>query len=419
MNVNPGVSSNRIVFLDNLRYLMVLLVLVFHSAASYSSMVAFWPFHEAKTTEFLDILMILFDTFMMPVLFFIAGYFTLSSLRKTGARGFVRSKFIRLGVPWVVLTVFVLPVLDYFHYASQTFASGTSIHSFAAHWLLSMKTMGSFYVGPMDMSHYSTMPEQFYQRYLWFLSLLLLLSVIVSMLYSARNRWVRARSNTVEEISGSNGSVYKTLVFVGILTAVMYAPTYVFLSPDMGWLSLGNIIQFQPAKLIFYIVYFCLGIYAFDRKWFVSGGDFGRPGIWLLIWFLLTAANLLVGRAMFRSAEPSLGLNLAFGMIYPFWTLSFLCLFVAFGFRRWNRPGPFDRALASHSFDMYLTHYIFPISLPLLLSSWAIGPLGKFSIVALATIVFSYLFSRYVFSLHPRQTIIGIIAVFVILLVLL
>jgi peptidoglycan/LPS O-acetylase OafA/YrhL len=62
-------TTNRLVFFDNLRYLMILLVLIFHSGASYGSMVAFWPFHDANPTELIDIIMILFDVFMMTILF--------------------------------------------------------------------------------------------------------------------------------------------------------------------------------------------------------------------------------------------------------------------------------------------------------------------------------------------------------------
>ncbi len=412
--------TRRLVFFDNLRYLMVLLVLIFHSAASYGTMVAFWPFHEANSTEFLDILMILFETFMMPILFFIAGYFALSSIQKASGWRFLKGKIVRLGIPWFALTVFVLPVLDYIHYYSQASTSGAVIHSLATHWLLSMKTIGSLYVGAMDMSHYFTMTEQFYQRYLWFLSLLLLFSVVLLLLYKARNKWAGSPSRKVEEIKASNKSIYGTLLFVGILTVILYIPMYIFLSPDLGWFSLGNIIQFQPTKLVFYVSYFGLGVYAFSRKWFTNGTDFGHPWVWFIIWFLLAAGNLLVGRSIIRLGEHSLGLQLAFGIIYPLWTLSALGLFTAFAARRWNRPRLFDQALASHSYNMYLVHYVFPMTLPLLLSFWSTGPiLVKFGIVAIATILLSYAISRYVVSAYPRLTILGIIVVFVSLLLIL
>ena len=52
-------SKYRLIFFDNLRYLMVILVLVFHSGASYGSIVSLWPYHDPNPTEFVDILMMI------------------------------------------------------------------------------------------------------------------------------------------------------------------------------------------------------------------------------------------------------------------------------------------------------------------------------------------------------------------------
>jgi peptidoglycan/LPS O-acetylase OafA/YrhL len=57
-------SQNRLVFFDNLRYLMVLLVLVFHFGASYGSIVAFWPYHDPHPTEVVDLLLMILDVFI-------------------------------------------------------------------------------------------------------------------------------------------------------------------------------------------------------------------------------------------------------------------------------------------------------------------------------------------------------------------
>ena len=42
----PGREAPRLIYLDNLRWLMVVLVLIFHAGASYGSAVEFWPFHD-------------------------------------------------------------------------------------------------------------------------------------------------------------------------------------------------------------------------------------------------------------------------------------------------------------------------------------------------------------------------------------
>jgi hypothetical protein len=39
-------NSNRTIFLDNIRSLIIILVLILHSGASYGTGVDFWPFHD-------------------------------------------------------------------------------------------------------------------------------------------------------------------------------------------------------------------------------------------------------------------------------------------------------------------------------------------------------------------------------------
>ena len=99
----------------------------------------------------------------------------------------------------------------------------------------------------------------------------------------------------------------------------------------------------------------------------------------------------------------SAGLQLAFVVLYPLWTLSFLGLFVSFAARHWNRATPMTRDLAGNSYNMYLAHYVFPMTIPLLLGTWAGGPVFvKFGIVALTTMILSYGVSRYIINPYPR-----------------
>lgn len=414
-------SPHRIIFFDNLRYLMVLLVLIFHSGASYGSIVSFWPYHDPNPIEVVDIIILLLDVFMMSILFFIAGYFALPSLQKKGGRRFLTGKFQQLGIPWLVITILVLPVLDYVHYYTQAAGGEGSYRSFGVHWWLSMQKITEFYFGPLNMSEYLDMTEQFYQRYMWFISLLLIFFVGLCLLYLVKGKWIQTIEHPTRDETISNRSVYLALLFVGFLNVALFALVKCLLSSpdkpfDMVWFSLGNLVQFETAKLAFYIPYFGLGVYAFSRKWFTSGKDFGRPWVWGLICFSLMVINMLVGRSIVRTAEPSAGLQLAFLVLYPLWTLSFLGAFTAFASRRWNQATSFDRELANNSYNIYLVHYVFPMTIPLLLSAWVGVPtLVKFGIVTLLTILLSYGFSKYVVRGFPRLVVIALVGINVML----
>ena len=417
-----GSRQNRIVLFDNLRYLMVILVILFHSGASYGSIVGLWPYHDPNPTEVVDILMMILDVFMMSILFFIAGYFALPSLQKKGGRRFLVGKLKRLGIPWLVVTFLILPVLDYLHYYSQSIGKGLSPRRYGTQWWLSLNKIAEFHTGPMRMSEYLDMTEHFYQRYMWFLSLLLLFFVVFWLLYEARKKWSRISERPMQEGAASNRSVYRALAWVGLLNVLLFAMIKFLLSSpadpfDFVWRSLGNLVQFETAKLAFYVPYFGLGAYAYSSKWFATGKDFGQPWMWGVICFTLMVVNMLVGRSMTRAVEPPIGLQLAFVVLYPLWTLSFLGLFVAFASRRWNTARSFGRELAANSYNMYLVHYGFVMTLPLLLSSWSGPALAKFGIVVLATILSSFGISKYVVKPYPRLVVIGLVGLNVLLAV--
>ena len=105
-------ASTRVDFLDNIRYLMIVFVVVYHSVAAYATVAPWWSVHD---TSFFaaDIIRELLDVFMMPVLFFIAGYFALPSLEKRGVGEFIKDKGKRLLVPWILAVVVFMPLLLY------------------------------------------------------------------------------------------------------------------------------------------------------------------------------------------------------------------------------------------------------------------------------------------------------------------
>jgi peptidoglycan/LPS O-acetylase OafA/YrhL len=412
-------DSNRVAFLDNLRTIMVLLVLVFHSGASYGSSVEFWPFHDVNPSKAIDLFLFFLDMFMMAVLFFVAGYFALPSIQKKGVWQFLRDKFKRLGIPWLIVIFLLLPALDYVHYWSSSLNSGLPTRGYGEHWLLSIKRIAGFNVGWMNMSTYLDMTVHFYQRYMWYVSLLIAFFVVFALLHAAKDKAVGNTQRSIDDKAPPTNSIFLSLALTGFLTVLLFALVKFFLYSDFldkGWFTLGNVIQFQCGKLIIYGCYFGLGIYAYSRNWFAEGNELGRPWAWGLGCFLLFVANMFVLMKLNKPGADSVSLQLGFVVLYPLWTLSFLGLFVSFAARHWNRATPLTRELGANSYNMYLTHYVFPMTIPLLLHTWTGGPaFVKFGIVALTTIVLSYGVSRYIITPYPRATVIGLVGLSIVL----
>ena len=106
--------------------------------------------------------------------------------------------------------------------------------------------------------------------------------------------------------------------------------------------------------------------------------------------------NMAIFGLLTSSASPYALLKTAHVTFYPLWTLTFLGFFLTVSYQYWNRPTPLNRSLAANSYNMYLVHYVVPMSLPLWLSHWTAFPtMAKFALVSVATVLFSYLVSRF------------------------
>ena len=104
--INPSLPeqnspSGRVYFLDNLKTFIILLVVFFHSAYAYSIYYSQeWFVLDTQKSLFFDIFITVAFTFMMPVMFFVAGYFGNRSLAHKGQLPFWRDKFYRIVIPW-------------------------------------------------------------------------------------------------------------------------------------------------------------------------------------------------------------------------------------------------------------------------------------------------------------------------------
>lgn len=79
-------SGRRIIFLDNLKTLVIALVVVFHGAMSYMAYAPeWWYVLDDERSLAATVFVVWADVFIMPVMFFISGYFGAASLAGTGS----------------------------------------------------------------------------------------------------------------------------------------------------------------------------------------------------------------------------------------------------------------------------------------------------------------------------------------------
>jgi hypothetical protein len=113
--------------LNNLRALVIIVVIAFHSTLAYLGSLgpsAFpfdnspyqwraFPMVDSHRWFGFDIFCAWQDVYLMALMFFLSALFARPSLARKGSRKFVRDRFSRLGVPFVFALMIVMPLALY------------------------------------------------------------------------------------------------------------------------------------------------------------------------------------------------------------------------------------------------------------------------------------------------------------------
>lgn len=407
-------SQARVIFLDNLRYSFVLCVVLVHSSNAYLGnlpMLKWWPVLDNNSNTAIGLLSAILNMFAMPLLYFIAGYFALPGIRKHGIPSFIGGKLKRLGIPWIVCTLTICPILPLiYHYTRDSLILSSSYLDL---WITLIKSFLQFNIGIIPSMNELMMNNGFYQRYMWFISLLLLFFVIFSLVYRAKKFWFDT-DETVTRKNPSISSSLKLLCVVGLLSfiGIMIAASIVLLSghkDPMSWYSLANIIQFQPASFPVFLIYFVMGVIVYRNKWIERGKFPGHLNTWLISTGILIIMHVFVLYAFLTAPSGSEAQNI-YGFssvpVSSLLTMSFLGSFSSLAIKYWNRPTRIDRNMASNSYYIYLSHYIFVLVFQLILFFIpGIPALLKFAIVSVSSIIFAYIVSEFLIKPYPKLTI--------------
>jgi fucose 4-O-acetylase-like acetyltransferase len=112
-------ASQRQCYLDNLKVLLIALIIVGHAIVSCAEL-DWWSYGEVREVTLSPVTeMVLlvvagpFAILMIPALFLIAGLLSQPSLRRKGAGAYARDRLVRLGIPFAVFVVVLQPSAIY------------------------------------------------------------------------------------------------------------------------------------------------------------------------------------------------------------------------------------------------------------------------------------------------------------------
>jgi hypothetical protein len=419
MNISGTTQGNRVVFFDNLRWLFVIFVILEHSSNAYTGL-NWWPVADKATSIIAGWISAFSDAFAMPLLFYIAGYFAIPTIEKKGTLLFIKEKLKRLGIPWLVCILTICPTLPLiYHFTRNDLSLSTSYWKL---WVELFKSATDFNVGLVVSMNDLMINNQFYQRYMWFLSLLIAFFFIFSLMYSIKKDWFGRFDQPITQQNPSFASTLKFLFGIGFLTSffsfLMVGLILAFgpkSSNPEPLFTLGNIIQFRPSRIFLFIIYFGLGVMTFRNKWIERGKFPGQFKIWVISFISLLIVYLFVYSQMHYGPDHLKEIyGVVFFFILNFMIITTLGFFSSIGLRYWNRPTIFGKKMASNSYDMYLSHYIFVLAFQLVLYIVVPGIPGlfKFVLVSMLSIIFAYIVSEFFIKSFPRATIITTIVMF-------
>jgi peptidoglycan/LPS O-acetylase OafA/YrhL len=104
-------TATRLDFLDATRAFALLLGIVFHAAMSFMPVFIGWAVQDVSTSPLVSTFVAVSHAFRMETFFLLAGFFSQFTVHRRGAAEFVRSRLVRILVPFVVGWFLLRPLL--------------------------------------------------------------------------------------------------------------------------------------------------------------------------------------------------------------------------------------------------------------------------------------------------------------------
>jgi glucan biosynthesis protein C len=369
--------GTRLIFIDNIRWVMIMLVLSMHAAVTYGGHGSWYVTEPARLGVLQDLTFLtyqeLLQSFFMGFLFFIAGYFVPGSYDKKGPSRFLRDRAYRLGWPSLLFMFVIQPLTCYYVAGLWDTSAGffTDYQRYIFH--------GRFLSG--------TGP-------LWFCVALFFFSVVYT-------GW-RLLFPSATALKGPK-AFPRTVVLIALIGLTAVATFLVRIWWPMG----SSFYNMQFCYFAEYIVFFVAGILAYRNSWLsglpvMTSRRWGFAGLFggLIVWL----ADIVLGGGVKNGAYydggwhwQSLGMSLLDALAGIGISLGLLGLFRA----RFNKQGRWAKFFSDNAFAVYVFHTPILIAITLGMTGLHWLPLGKFVLATGLCIAASYALSAGVFRRIP------------------
>lgn len=359
-------SSKRIYYLDYLRVFIVFVVIYLHSLLPFV-MGYEWTINNTAKDYPLTSASTIIDVFIMPIMFFIAGYFAFPSIRK-GFKAFVAGKVFRIFIPWVIGILFLAPIISYLGLLQR----GIIDISYIAFW-----TRGDF-LNPFNQHHF------------WFLISLFLFFMIFALVYALmKNRFERIYEASREHpVSSRNIAIFIAVILSASIGLYYLAGRYY---PDGTWNTFFLLIPMQVTRWTGYVLYFIAGFITLIKRVDLKA-RFAKYWLWLSC-AMIFGSTVLIDFKYNRYFTPDMAYLRPEIQFYNAIVTVIFCFIVFISlvslFANIDRPIKILQRLAKNSYTIYIVHMVYTIILQYYVVRVALDTYTKFFIILGGTIVLS------------------------------
>jgi glucan biosynthesis protein C len=398
MNKSKTMTSDRIIFLDNLRYVIIALIVFYHSACSFIPGFRWWA-NDPSTNLFFGILVTVMSVFLMPVLFFLSGYFVIESYNRRGFLYFIKSKVKLLLLPLLLFAFLINPLISYFRFITIPESTGSNLHNFFSFWLHNIQSALSGRIGTIKLEY--VMKGGFFSiQHLWFLSIIFILFFLSGIILYLKRRFFIDKKTSLRDNNATSLSVLLSyLIFAAITFITFYSINYLYSDFNLfgraEWFMITPLCLFQYSRLPIYILYFLAGIYAFSRGWFETGN--GRLYIWLILALISFLPFMKSMSNYYGTGKHNSELLFIYSLSHVLFCLSVFGIFINISHRFMNTISFVKQKLSENSYNIYLVHFPVVIFLQHIFSLWNGGnPFIKFILIASMSFIISFVTSNYI-----------------------
>lgn len=301
-------------YIDNLRWICILLLFPFHCAIAYNS----WGegnYIILGSDRILSSFLVSIWSWFMPILFLLAGISARLSLAKRTRKQLISERVKKLFVPFVIGTLFIAPILSYLADKINCGYEGSYFNHYAV--FFTKWTDISGFDGGFTIAHF------------WFLICLFIVGLIGCLIDLLLGKHI-------DKFNTEKAPVWLLILFV-LLAYAAYP------------------LQVAGKSLLTYLILYLLGFYIFDKENNVDKiAKLKYP--FLVVLAILTALNVwLFIWSDYELATLNTILTLLSGV---FGVLTMMSV----GYCFMNKANKITRFLSSISFPVYIVHFAWVVA---------------------------------------------------------